>query len=121
MRDINTEMRFDSDDIEQNKVMAILAYIIFLIPLLVSKDSPYARYHTNQGLVLFITTMASYLVLEMLNYILGSLIIIGNIVVLLLNYIYPILYILFIVIGIINAANDKAEPLPIIGNISIIK
>ena len=38
------------------KGMAILAYfgILFLIPLFAAKNDPFARYHTNQGLVLFI-------------------------------------------------------------------
>ncbi len=38
--------------------MAVLAYIIFLIPLLAAKDSKFARYHTNQGLVLFLAALA---------------------------------------------------------------
>jgi uncharacterized membrane protein len=121
MRDINTEMRFDSDDIEQNKVMAILAYIIFLIPLLVSKDSPYARYHTNQGLVLFITAFVAGIVLNIFDYILGFIIIIGWIVAVFLHILYPILILALVIIGIINAANGKAKPLPFIGHISIIK
>ena len=46
----------DPNDVQSNKVMAILAYfgILFLIPLLAAKESPFARYHTNQGLVLFL-------------------------------------------------------------------
>ena len=42
----------DPNDVQSNKVMAILAYfgILFLIPLLAAKESAYARYHTNQGL-----------------------------------------------------------------------
>jgi len=35
--------------------MAILAYILFFIPLLTdSKNDPYVKYHIKQGLVLFI-------------------------------------------------------------------
>ena len=43
-------------DAEQNKVFGILAYlgILCLIPLLAAKDSRFARYHANQGLVLFL-------------------------------------------------------------------
>lgn len=40
-------------DAQENKGMAVLAYLIFLIPLLAAKESKFARYHTNQGLVLF--------------------------------------------------------------------
>ena len=47
---------FDAKDIEDNKVISILAYIglLFLIPLLAAPNSKFAKYHTNQGLVLFI-------------------------------------------------------------------
>ena len=51
---------FNSEDVQSNKVMGILAYfgILFLIPLLAAKDSQYARFHTNQGIVLFIFSVA---------------------------------------------------------------
>src|SRR5437762_547806 len=46
----------DPKDVEQNKVYAILAYlgILVLVPLLAAKESKFAQYHANQGLVLFI-------------------------------------------------------------------
>lgn len=47
---------FEQEDINQNKVMAVLAYIgiLVLVPLLAAPNSKYARYHVNQGLLLFI-------------------------------------------------------------------
>ena len=41
------EIVYDSRDVEDNKVMAILAYIwiLFLVPLLAAKNSRFARYH----------------------------------------------------------------------------
>src|SRR5471030_1450735 len=41
-----------SDDVEKNKVFGILAYLgpLCLVPILVAKDSPFAKYHANQGL-----------------------------------------------------------------------
>ena len=50
----DTTAEYDAQDIEKNKVMAVLAYILFFIPLLAAKDSKFARFHTNQGLVLFL-------------------------------------------------------------------
>ena len=52
----DTTAEFDSKDIADNKVMAVLAYIgiLFLIPLLAAPNSRFARFHTNQGLVLFL-------------------------------------------------------------------
>lgn len=45
---------FSSQDVEDNKYVAALSYIglLFLVPLLVKKDSPFAQFHAKQGLVL---------------------------------------------------------------------
>ena len=52
----DTTADFDPDDIAKNKVYAVLAYftILVLIPIFIAKDSKYARYHANQGLVLLL-------------------------------------------------------------------
>ncbi len=105
----DTTENFDAADIEKNKVMALLAYIIFLIPLLAAKDSPFAKYHTNQGLVLFIAAIASGMIaiIPILGWILAP---IASLVITVLA-----------VIGIINALNGKAKELPIIGKFKILK
>lgn len=48
-----------SYDVESNKAMAVLSYlgILVLVPLLGAKNSPFARFHTNQGLILCIATI----------------------------------------------------------------
>jgi len=48
---------FDKKDIEDNKLVAALAYIIFFIPLLAAKDSKFAKEHAKQGLVLLIASL----------------------------------------------------------------
>lgn len=47
---------FSESDIKENKVVAAIGYlsILFLIPLLLKKDSPFAQFHAKQGLYLFI-------------------------------------------------------------------
>ncbi len=50
----------DPEDVEKNKAMAILAYIIFFIPLLAAKESKFAMYHANQGLNLFLFWVAYF-------------------------------------------------------------
>jgi len=49
----------DALDIEHNKIFAVLAYIgiLFLVPLLAAPQSRFARYHTNQGIVLFLSIL----------------------------------------------------------------
>lgn len=102
---------FDQSDIEKNKVMGILAYILFFVPLLAARDSRFAMYHANQGLILFIVALGVNIVGGVIP-VIGALLIIplGNLCVFVL-----------MILGIINAANGKQAPLPLIGNFQIIK
>lgn len=101
----------EQSDIDNNKSMAALAYIFFFIPLLVAKESKYAMYHANQGLVLFLTALAVNIVGAILP-IIGWLLIIpiGLLGILVLA-----------VIGIVHAVNGRMEPLPLIGKIKLIQ
>jgi uncharacterized membrane protein len=99
-----------SNDVQANKVMAILAYIIFFIPLLAAKDSPFAKYHANQGLVLFLVAVGANIVLGIIPILGWVLLPIANIAVLVLA-----------IIGIINSANGNMKPLPLIGGITLLK
>ena len=105
----DTTADFDKADIEQNKVMGLLAYILFFIPLLAAKESPFARYHANQGLVLFLCGLISS--------VLWIIPILGWIIAPILSIVITVLA----VIGIINALNGKAKELPIIGKFKILK
>ncbi|NLM46055.1 MAG: hypothetical protein GX200_04560 [Firmicutes bacterium] len=101
---------FDPADVEKNKVMAALAYILFFLPLVACPDSRFGRYHANQGLILLIVAFIGC-------FILGMIPIIGW---LLLPFYSIAIFVLF-VIGLVTALNGKAKPLPIIGNIQLIK
>ena len=105
----DTTDQFDKDDIEKNKAMGLLAYILFFIPLLAANDSPFARYHANQGLVLFLCGLISS--------VLWIIPILGWIIAPILSIVITVLA----VIGIINALNGKAKELPIIGKFKILK
>jgi len=104
-------LEVDPSDVEKNKVMGILAYIIFFIPLLAAKESKFAMYHANQGLTLFLAALIINVVGAMIP-IIGWLIVIpiGNLAVL-----------IWAVLGIIKAAGGKAEPLPVIGKYNFLK
>ncbi len=105
----------DPNDVQSNKVMAILAYfgILFLIPLLAAKESAYARYHTNQGLILFLFGF----VCGVLSVVLGVIPKIGW----LITTVGYLAVFVFFIIGVINAAGGKMKPLPLIGNFTLIK
>ena len=91
--------------------MALLAYLgfLFLIPLLAAPNSRFARYHANQGLVLFIleaiTSAISFI--PFVGWIPGG--------------ILGIFGLVLTIIGIVNAANGQAKQLPLIGGITILK
>lgn len=103
---------FTKEDIEENKTMAILAYIIWLIPFLGAKDSKYAMYHAKQGLVLFLVAVAGMIVLSILYGMVSwsMLRMVYNI-----QLIWNVVILVFAVIGIMNASKGEAKELPIIG------
>ena len=104
----DTTAAFDADDVKNNKGMAILAYfgILVLIPIFARKDSPFARYHSNQGLILLICWVI-VAILRRIWWLLGT---VGGL----------IGFILFI-IGIVNAANGRAKELPVVGKFRLLK
>ncbi len=109
-------LEVDADDAEKNKTFGILAYVLFFIPLIAAKDSPFAKYHANQGLALFLSMVVSLTVLAILS----CIPIIGFVFGLLHVLVY-LGFLVLIVLGIINAAAGKCVPLPVIGGIKLIK
>ena len=115
--------RDDNRDAEENKAMAILAYFgpLVLIPIFAAKESPFARYHANQGLVLAIACFAFSIVYGILSAILAviswRLAFIGSLLLSLVGLVFTVLAI----IGIVNAAQGRKRELPIIGGIRILK
>lgn len=100
----------DPVDAAENKVIGILAYIIFFLPLLVAKQSRFAMYHANQGLLVLLLGIAC-------NIVLGFIPIIGWILLPLAN----LGTLALTIIGIIQAANGQMKPLPLIGGYTLIK
>ena len=117
-----------AQDAQQNKTMAVLAYIIFFIPLITGdhKKSPFVRFHANQGTVLFLTMVAYGIVQMILNAILFSLLFsaggwgVWSAVTLILSLLWFVPAI-FCILGIVHAVKGEMKPLPLIGKIKIIK
>lgn len=105
----------DTSDVDKNKVFAILAYIgiLFLVPLLAAPNSKFARYHTNQGVILFLASIVVWIAAV----ILGHIPFVGCITIPAAG----LSILVFIVLGVINAASGKYKPLPLIGHFTIIK
>ena len=110
------------EDIQQNKTMGILAYILFFIPLLAAKESKFGRYHANQGLILQLTLVALWIVQSIIS---GILAVFAFGAVLAIGAIFWLVYLalsVLAIIGIINAAQGQVKPVPVLGSIiTIIK
>ncbi len=105
-------MLYDTQDVQTNKVWAALSYvgILFILPLLVNGgQSRYAKYHANQGFILFLLNI----VIGIVNAILGNIPVLGAIVSVLLS----LASLALMILGIINAVNGKAKQLPLIGGL----
>lgn len=91
----------------KNTGMAILAYIIFFIPLLTeAKKDPFVKYHIKQGLLIFI----GWILVSAISWVLPfGLWTIGQ----LLNLAVFVL----MIIGIMAAAKGEEKPLPLIGKL----
>ncbi len=125
----------DPADIQNNKVMGILAYIgpLVFVPMFGAKASRFARFHANQGLITFILNAGYGIVHFILTLILHAIFplewvslfsvsrgAVYNIISTILGLVWIPLAALAI-LGIINAANGKAKELPLVGKFKILK
>ena len=102
---------FAPDDIEKNKAIAALSVIpvLFWLPFVAAKDSRFAKFYCNQGLIL--------LILLVLSGAIGSITLIGWLLGLAVN-----LYIaVSIIAGLVYGFQGQAKKLLWIGSIEIIK
>lgn len=92
-------------DTQNEKGMAMLAYVLFFIPMLVSQNrSAFLNFHINQGLILFIVAWVGYYLFSMLN-------------MYALHNIWGVLMFVLFIIGILGASKQEMKPLPIIGGL----
>lgn len=108
----------EARDNEKNKGMGILSYIgiLFIVPLIAAKDSKFAMFHANQGLVIFIATI----ILSFASGIISSLPYIGFIGSIISSLVGVVAFI-YEILGIVSAAKGEMKELPYIGKIKIIK
>ncbi len=118
----DTTAEFEQQDIEKNKFIAILAYfgILVLIPIFVAKDSKFARFHANQGLVLCIAAVLYSVAYSILS---GLIVAISWRLYWLVSIVglLGLVFLVWFVLGIINAAGGRAKELPFIGHFRLLK
>lgn len=101
---------FTTEDIEKNKVVSALAYILFFLPFVVCPDSAFGKFHANQGLLLLIVGVVGSVILGIIPIIGWMMLPIFSLVILIMG-----------ILGLVGALNGKAKGLPIIGKYKIIK
>ena len=103
-----------ADDIERNKLICILCYIsiLWLVPLFLRRDSRYAKFHVNQGIILSILGV----VFAVASWLLGNIPVIS-----IVFYVTDAITLAYAILGIYNTITGKAKELPFIGGYSIIK
>lgn len=120
---LNTpEIEVDSEDASKNKVFGILSYlgILWLVGFFAASDSRYAKFHANQGLVLFLAEIALNIVLAIIALICG---IIGHGLGILSSLLYfagELAVVGCVVFGIVYAAKGQAKELPFIGKLHLL-
>jgi uncharacterized membrane protein len=126
------------EDVQANKAFGILAYVFvlcFVSVFAAPKESHYARFHANQGLVLFIFEIGGIIVFNIVAAIavgvggLGGAAILyaysamgaAFVIIGILSWIYGIAMFVLAIIGVVNAVRGEDKPLPVIGGIRILK
>ena len=102
---------FDQSDVEQNKTVVLLTCILviffpilFFLPLVACKDSPYARFFANQCLLIFIGDIIA-----------------GATAIILVGGLIGIAMFIFSIVNAVNANNGMRKGIPLVGGIEIIK
>lgn len=109
----------DSND----KLYGILAYLglLVLVPTFAGKTE-FARYHANQGWVLFICELILGVAVGIVGGIITVIIpFVGGIILGVLEGIIGLVSLIMMILGIVNVANGEMKPLPVIGGIKILK
>jgi uncharacterized membrane protein len=103
MAESTRQVNFTQEDATNGKTMAMLAYLVFFIPLLMDdmKRNNFVMYHTEQAIVLLIFNIVAGIV--------GT-ITCG------IGLILYIPWLIFLIMGIMNANKGECKPLPGIGS-----
>lgn len=113
----DTTSEYDPVDIKNNTVMGVLAYLglLVFIPMFAAKESKFAQFHANQGLLLLILWIASGVISW-----LGKIPVIGFLFAI-VSWLVGLACTVLAIVGIINVANGKAKELPVIGQFRLLK
>lgn len=123
-RDYQEGMGWDDRDVEDNKFLAIFSYlgVLVFLPLLIRRESPYIRFHGNQGLIIFLGEVICQGIGRGVRMVgrwgwpFWGFGLVGNVM-----DVMQLVFVVFSLWGIINVCSGKYVPLPIIGSMRILK
>lgn len=117
INDVDDETyKFNEEEIKDGKDMAILCYILPLIPYFLNKNNSFVKYHSIVGMNLFIIIIFYYIFFKMIISI--------KINFVLLQLFFTIIWLILLLlacVGISNVCNGKARVLPLINKIKVFK
>lgn len=109
---------FGTQDIADNKVICVLAYIpiLFWLPL-VTSNTPYCKFHANQGLILLIASLVLGVATSIIGLIIGWIPILGAIITGVISLVTSLAVILLMIYGMVCTGQGQAKELPIVGGL----
>lgn len=108
-------LQFTPEEIEQGKMMGILAWIIFLIPLFAARDQRYAMFQTEQAIILVIFAFILNIGVWILTFIVSQISSSLACVISALAFLPWVFYLVLWIMGLIGAVQGKTTPVPFIG------
>lgn len=104
---------------ETVKVLCVLGYfwILFLIPLLVCPKDKFAKFHTNQAILLFLAETICGIISTILAFIPA----IGGILSGIFGTITGILFLILLILQIVSVLQNEEKEIPYLGHIRILK
>lgn len=106
MAESTRQLHVTPEEIEKGKTMAVVAYFIFFIPLLMDeyKTNKFVMFHTEQATALIIFYVIAALIAGVLSPFTCG-----------LSFVLLFVPVVFLIMGVMNALNGKVQPLPLIG------
>ncbi len=112
---------FDQGDVEKNRVLGGLGYLIFFLPFITCPDSRFGKFCANQGLLLWIAELVIWIGFGLLEWILGWIPFIGWLVYIVHGLANIAVAVIALYYTYLAVAKGDAREIPFIGNYQIIK
>ena len=113
----------DAADVEKNKTSAMLSYIfiLWLVPMLTAKDSPFAKFHCNQGILLTMVGFVGAIGITILHFVISYIPFLGGCMNCTLAIGFFLGMVALMIMGILNALGGKMKTLPMFPAVTFVK